>query len=87
MSAKYELEAKDKLVAYATIVLHYRSHPHLVVVYEPIEAKKDSWFNMDESKLYKRLDEVFGGKRAFETFLKGNLGKIHECQKTIKRLN
>ena len=87
MSSKFSLVAKSKFVAYATIVMHYHKQPSIVVVYEPKECKKDSWFSMD-GKCAERLDEIFGGKDSFDNFLadESKFEQVKACYDTIKRL-
>lgn len=85
MSSKYELEAENKLTAYATTVLHYNSSAHLVAIYEPIESKEDSWMSFT-GQISERLDEIFGGKDSFDKYLEDNLETIKDCYKSIKKL-
>jgi hypothetical protein len=85
MSSKFRLYATNKLTAYASMVLHYRNQPHLVVVYLPEECKEDSWMSFD-GKCSDRLDEIFGGKDSFDKYLKSNIEEIRKCYKSIKRL-
>jgi hypothetical protein len=77
MSSKYELEAENKLTAYATMVLHYNSSAHLVAIYEPIESKEDSWMSFT-GQISERLDEIFGGKDSFDKYLEDNLETIKD---------
>lgn len=86
MISKFKLSAKNKLTAYATMCLHYQSNAHLIVIYSPEEAKKDSWTNIT-GQIYERLDEVFGGDGAFNKYLENNIGEIKECYKSIERLS
>ncbi len=85
MSSKFCLNAKNKLTAYATMVLHYKNSPHLVAIYSPEESKADSWLSID-GKCSDRLDEIFGGKDSFDKYLQENIEEIRECYKGIKRL-
>ena len=85
MSSKYKLEAKNKFTAYATVILHYRNSPHLVVIYEPEACKEDSWFN-PTGQISERLDEIFGGKDSFDKYLSENIEEIRACYKTIKQV-
>lgn len=85
MSSKYKLEAKNKFTAYATMILHYRNSPHLMVVYEPETCKEDSWFNPN-GQISERLDEIFGGKDSFDKYLSENIEEIRACYKTIKQV-
>ena len=85
MSSKYKLEAKNKFTAYATMILHYRNSPHLMVVYEPETCKEDCWFN-PTGQISERLDEIFGGKDSFEKYLSENIEEVRACYKTIKQV-
>ena len=85
MSTKFKLTAKNKLTAYVTMVLHYESSAHLVVIYSPEESKKDSWVN-PFGAISKRLDEVFGGADSFDKYLEENIEEIKECYKTIEKV-
>ena len=85
MSSRWQLEAPDKFTAYATVVCHYNQSAHMVVVYEPIECKEDSWCSFD-GKISERLDEIFGGKDSFDKFVESNIEQIKVCYKSIKRL-
>ena len=85
MSTKYKLEAKSKFTAYATMILHYRNSPHLMVVYEPETCKEDSWFN-PTGQISDRLDEIFGGKGSFDKYLNENIEDVRVCYKTIKQV-
>lgn len=85
MSSKFELEASEKLTAYATMVLHYKQSPHLVAIYAPEESKIDSWMSFT-GEISDRLDEVFGGEGSFEKYLYEHIVEIRACFKTIKRL-
>jgi hypothetical protein len=85
MSSKYKLEAKNKFTAYATMILHYRNSPHLMVIYEPETCKEDSWFN-PTGQISERLDEIFGGKDSFDKYLSENIEEVRACYKTIKQV-
>lgn len=85
MSSKYKLEANNKLTAYATMVLHYKSSAHLIAIYEPIECKEDSWLN-PMGQISDRLDEVFGGKDSFDKYVENNLDEIKKSYNSIERL-
>lgn len=85
MSSKYQLEAENKLTAYATMCLHYQNSAPILVIYSPEESKDDSWFAMD-GKISERLDEIFGGKDSFDKYFNENTEKIRECYKSIKKL-
>ncbi len=85
MSSRFKILAKNKLTAYAVMVAHYDRSSHLVVIYEPIECKEDSWLSLD-GKCSERLDEIFGGKDSFDKYFEENIEEIKECYNTIERL-
>jgi len=85
MSSKYELEAENKLTAYATMVLHYQQSAHLIAIYEPLEAKEDSWMNFT-GQISERLDEIFGGLNSFDKYVEDNIEKIKECWKSVNKI-
>jgi hypothetical protein len=85
VSSKYSLQAKNKLVAYYTMVAHYNRSAHLMVIYSPEECKEDTWVSFD-GKISKRLDEIFGGDGSFDKFGEENIDEIRTCYKSIKQL-
>lgn len=85
MSSKYQLEAKNKLTAYATMCAHFQSSAHLIAIYSPIECKEDSWLN-PMGQISERLDEIFGGKDSFDKYFDDNIEDIKECYNSIKQL-
>lgn len=85
MSSKFELQAENKLTAYATMVLHYDRSAHLLMIYSPESSKDDQWASFD-GRISERLDELFGGEHAFDKYVEGHVSEIGECYKTIKRL-
>jgi len=92
MSSKFSCEAENKLTAYATMVFHYDSSAHLIVIYSPESSKKDSWTFFD-GKISERLHEIFGGKPeefpekdAFDLYVQNHIDEIKACYKSIKRL-
>jgi len=85
MSTKFKLVAKNKLTAYAAMVLHYQSNAHMVVIYTPEESKQDSWTNIT-GQISERLDEVFGGDDSFDKYLEKNIEEVEECYKTIEKV-
>ena len=86
MSSKYSLEAENKLIAYATMVLHFCSQPQIVALYEPQEiVKDDSWLFAKDVE--KRMDQIFGGKeKAFLSYMENHKEEIKQCYQTIKQL-
>lgn len=85
MSSRFRLYSSNKLTAYATMVLHYFKQQHLVAIYSPKESESDSWMSFD-GKCSDRLDELFGGKGSFDSYIKNNIAEIKECHNGIKRL-
>lgn len=85
MSTKYSIVAKNKLTAYATMVIHYDRNAHMMVIYAPKQCKQDSWINIT-GQISKRLDEIFGGKDSFDKYLEENATEITECYSTIKKI-
>lgn len=85
MSSSYQLEAKSKLTAYATMVAHYQSSSHLIALYSPVECKEDSWISLT-GQISERLDEIFGGEGSFDKYFDDNIEEIKQCYKTIKQL-
>ena len=85
MSNKHKLKAKNKLTAYATMVLQYSNNPNMIAIYSPENCKKDSWMNMDGTT-DKKLNTIFGGDGKFEEYLKNNTDEIRECYKTVEKI-
>lgn len=86
MSSLYSLQAENKLTAYCCILSFYNTSPHLVVVYEPVECKEDSWLSFD-GKISERLDEIFGGDGSFDKYFSENIEEIKKVYATIKELS
>jgi hypothetical protein len=85
MSSMYEVEADNKLTAYATMVMHYENSAPLIVIYSPEESKSDQWTAF-HGKISERLDEVFGGANAFDDYVIHNIPAIRACYKSVKQL-
>jgi len=85
MSSKYRLEANNRLTAYATMVLHYKSSAHLIAIYEPIECKEDSWLN-PMGQISERLDEIFGGVDSFDKYIHDNIEEVKKSYNSIERI-
>jgi len=85
MSSLYSLQAENKLTAYCCILSFYSASPHLVVVYEPVECKEDSWLSFD-GKISERLDEIFGGKGSFDKYFAENIEEIKKVYNSIRQL-
>lgn len=85
MSSRFSLQASNKLTAYAAMVYHYDRSAFALVIYEPEEAKEDSWTSFD-GKIAARLDELFGGEGAFDKYVEEHIDEVKACMDTIKRL-
>ncbi|MEZ3576814.1 hypothetical protein [uncultured Duncaniella sp.] len=86
VSSVYELEADNKLTAYAAMCCHFDRSSHLIALYEPKEVvKDDSWLN-PSGKIAKRLDEIFGGNGSFERYLEEHREDIVKAYKSIKQI-
>lgn len=84
MSSKFQLEADNKLTAYAAMVIHFSNTPQLVAIYSPEEAKKDSW--LMATPVEPRLDEIFGGNGEFMKYTESHQEEIKSAFDSIKRL-
>lgn len=92
MSSLYSCKAKSKLVAYATMVLHFQQSAHMIAIYAPEESKRDSWLNIS-GQISGKLHEIFGGKPedfpvndAFDRYINEHIKEIQECYRTIEQL-
>lgn len=86
VSSLYELEADNKLTAYAAMCFHFNKNAHLIALYEPKEiVEKDSWFT-PFGKIAKRLDEIFGGDGSFDRYLQEHREEIAKAIKSIKQV-
>lgn len=75
VSSVWELEADNKLTAYAAMCCHFDRNSHLIALYEPKEVVEgDSWLN-PFGKIAKRLDEIFGGEGLLTDILKNIVRK------------
>lgn len=85
MSSRFRLQAENKFTAYATMVLHFNSSPHLVALYEPKDlAKQDSW--LMHTPVEPRLDEIFGGNGSFFKYLREHEEEIKEAFQTVEKI-
>ena len=76
-------EADDKLICYATIILHLNNSVPMIALFEPREVvKNDSW--LFAQPVEKRLTEVFG-KNPIE-FINEHTDEIKKAYETIKKL-
>lgn len=82
MSNKWSVEADDKLVCYATILIHIGSNGYNMVVLYNEECKQDQWAFSDDME--NRLKEIFGGD-VFK-FMDAHENEIHSAIKTIKKV-
>lgn len=82
MSNKWSVEAEDKLVCYATILIHLGSNGYNMVMLYTEECKNDQWAFSDNTE--KRLKEIFG-EDVF-AFMDKHIDEIKKAVKTIKKL-
>lgn len=82
MSNKWSVEAEDKLVCYATILIHLGSNGFNMVMLYTEECKNDQWAFSDN--IEKRLKEIFG-EDVF-AFMDKHINEIKKAVKTIKKL-
>lgn len=82
MSNKWSVEADDKLVCYATILIHIGSNGYNMVVLYNEECKQDQW--AFSSNIEERLKEIFG-EDVFK-FMDAHENEIRAAIKTIKKL-
>ena len=82
MSNKWSVEAEDKLVCYAAILIHLGSNGYNMVMLYTEECKNDQWAFSDN--IEKRLKEIFG-EDVF-AFMDKHIDEIKKAVKTIKKL-
>lgn len=82
MSNRWSVEAEDKLVCYATILIHLGSYGCNIVMLYTEECKSDRWAFSDN--IEKRLKEIFG-EDVF-AFMDKHIDEIKKAFKTIKKL-
>lgn len=82
MSNKWSVEANNKLVCYATILIHVGSYGYNLVMLYNEECKGDQWAFSEN--IEKRLKEIFGCD-VFD-FMDAHENEIRACIKTIKKL-
>lgn len=86
VSSVYELEANNKLTAYAAMCAHFNRSAHLIALYEPKEiVKNDSWLN-PMGAIAKRLDEIFGGDGSFDRYMEEHREEIIKAYNTINQV-
>ena len=82
MSNKWSVEADDKLVCYATILIHLGTNGYNMVMLYNKECKNDQWAFSEN--IYERLYEIFG-EDVFK-FMDAHESEIRKAIKTIKKL-
>jgi hypothetical protein len=84
MSNLWQVEAEDKLTAYAAILISQGANARFVVIFNE-ELEADNWtFSKD---LIKRIGEIFGGSETdYENYLKSHKEEIQRALHTIKKL-
>lgn len=86
VSSVFELEADNKLTAYAAMCCHFNRSAHLIALYEPKEiVKNDSWLN-PMGTISARLDEIFGGEGSFDRYLEEHREEIIKTYESIKQI-
>lgn len=86
VSSVWELEADNKLTAYATMCYHFNRSAHLIALYEPKEVvEKDSWLN-PWGIIAKRLDEIFGGDGSFDRYFEEHQEEIAKAYESIEQV-
>lgn len=86
VSSVWELEADNKLTAYAAMCCHFNKSAHLIALYEPKEiVKNDSWLN-PMGTISARLDEIFGGEGSFDRYLEEHREEIIKAYESIKQI-
>lgn len=81
MSNKYQIEAYNKLDAYAAIAVFFKQDLPYVLLFEPYEIIRDNWFR-DEKKFL----ELFGEKISLNEYLNEHHDKVKEAYLTIKEI-
>ena len=80
MSNKYQIEAYNKLDAYAAMAIFFKRALPYVVLFERYEIIKDNWVP-DEKKFL----ELFG-KISLNEYLNAHHDKVKEAYLTIKEI-
>ena len=81
MSNKYQIEAYNKLDAYAAMAIFFKRDLPYVLLFEPYEIIKDNWFR-DEKKIL----ELFGEKVSLNEYINAHHDKVKEAYLTIKEI-
>jgi len=84
MSNKWQIEAEDKLTAYAAIIISQRKNVNLIAIFNE-ELKEDNWAFSEN--LESRLGEIYGGSFSdFTNYIEAHSENIKKTLLTIKKL-
>lgn len=81
MPNKYQIEAYNKLDAYAAMAVFFKHDLPYVLLFEPDEIIIDNWF-CDEEKFL----ELFRGEISLSEYLNEHHDKVKEAYLTIKEI-
>lgn len=83
MSNKWQIEAEDKLTAYAAIIMSQRKNVNLIIIFNE-ELKEDNWAFSEN--LESRLGEIYGGSFSdFTNYIEAHSENIKKALLTIKK--
>lgn len=80
MSNKYQIEAYNKLDAYAAMAIFFKYNLLYVLLFEPYEIIRDNWFR-DEKKYLELFGEI-----SLNEYLNEHHDKVKEAYLTIKKI-
>lgn len=80
MSNKYQIEAYNKLDAYAAMAIFFKHDLPYVLLFEPYEIIRDNWFR-DEKKYLELFGEI-----SLNEYLNEHHDKVKEAYSTIKEI-
>ena len=80
MSNKYQIEAYNKLDAYAAMAIFFKRALPYVLLFEPYEIIRDNWFR-DEKKYLELFGEI-----SLNEYLNEHHDKVKEAYSTIKEI-
>ena len=80
MSNKYQIEAYNKLDAYAAMAIFFKRDLLYVLLFEPYEIIRDNWFR-DEKKYLELFGEI-----SLNEYLNAHHDKVKEAYLTIKKI-
>lgn len=80
MSNKYQIEAYNKLDAYAAMAIFFNRDLSYVILFEPYEIIRDNWFRDGKKYL-----ELFG-EISLNEYLNEHHDKVKEAYSTIKEI-